>query len=73
MRRTVPGARWREDEPLVETLVHLTEWPTVLLGNFADDYLSLPAEVLVTVMRDHQKFFAVESADGKLAPTSSRF
>ena len=66
--RTVPGARWREDEPLVETLVHLTEWPTVLLGNFADDYLSLPAEVLVTVMRDHQKFFAVESADGKLAP-----
>jgi len=66
--RTVPGARWREDEPLVETVVHLTEWPTVLLGNFAGEYLSLPEEVLVTVMRDHQKFFAVESKDGKLAP-----
>jgi len=66
--RAVPGARWREDEPLVETVVHLTEWPTVLLGNFAEEYLSLPDEVLVTVMRDHQKFFAVEGKDGKLAP-----
>jgi glycyl-tRNA synthetase beta chain len=66
--RTVPGARWREDEPLVETVVHLTEWPTVLLGSFEQEYLSLPDEVLVTVMRDHQKFFAVDGADGKLAP-----
>jgi glycyl-tRNA synthetase beta chain len=32
--RTVPGARWREDEPLVETVVHLTEWPSVILGDF---------------------------------------
>ncbi len=66
--RMVPGARWREDEPLVETVVHLTEWPSVILGNFAEEYLSLPEEVLVTVMRDHQKFFAVEGKDGKLAP-----
>jgi glycyl-tRNA synthetase beta chain len=66
--RTVPGARWREDEPLVETVVHLTEWPTVILGNFEPEYLVLPEEVLVTVMRDHQKYFAVEGADGKLLP-----
>ena len=66
--RTVPGARWREDEPLVETVVHLTEWPTVILGDFEREYLALPEEVLVTVMRDHQKYFAVEDADGKLAP-----
>ena len=66
--RTVAGARWREDEPLLETVVHLTEWPTALLGNFEPEYLALPEEVLVTVMRDHQKYFAVESADGKLAP-----
>jgi glycyl-tRNA synthetase beta chain len=66
--RTVPGARWREDEPLVETVTHLTEWPSVLLGNFEPEYLALPAEVLVTVMRDHQKYFAVEGGDGKLAP-----
>jgi len=66
--RTVAGARWREDEPLIETVVHLTEWPSVVLGNFEPEYLALPEEVLVTVMRDHQKYFAVEGADGKLAP-----
>ena len=66
--RTVPGARWREDEALVETVVHLTEWPSVLLGGFEAEYLDLPEEVLVTVMRDHQKYFAVEGTDGKLAP-----
>jgi glycyl-tRNA synthetase beta chain len=66
--RTIPGARWREDEGLVETVVHLTEWPTVLLGSFEAEYLTLPEEVLVTVMRDHQKYFALEDADGKLAP-----
>lgn len=65
---TTPGARWREDEPLIETVVHLTEWPTVLHGSFEAEYLSLPEEVLVTVMRDHQKYFAVEDAQGKLAP-----
>ncbi len=66
--RTVPGAHWREDETLIETVVHLTEWPTVILGDFEPEYLELPEEVLVTVMRDHQKYFAVEDAKGKLAP-----
>ena len=66
--RTVAGARWRADDALLETVVHLTEWPTVILGNFEPEYLVLPEEVLVTVMRDHQKYFAVEGADGKLAP-----
>ena len=66
--RTVPGARWREDEALVETVTHLTEWPSVILGDFEPEYLTLPEEVLVTVMRDHQKYFAVEDANGKLAP-----
>ena len=62
-----PAARWREDEALVDTVTHLTEWPSVLLGGFEPEYLSLPEEVLVTVMRDHQKYFAVEDAQGKLA------
>ena len=66
--RTVAGARWREDEGLVESVVHLTEWPSVVLGDFEPEYLALPEEVLVTVMRDHQKYFAVEDASGKLAP-----
>ncbi|ODU54601.1 MAG: glycine--tRNA ligase subunit beta, partial [Granulicella sp. SCN 62-9] len=66
--RTVPGLRWREDEALVETVTQLTEWPSVVLGGFEAEYLTLPEEVLVTVMRDHQKYFAVEDKDGKLAP-----
>ncbi len=66
--RTVAGARWREDEALVDTVTHLTEWPSVVLGGFDPAYLSLPEEVLVTVMRDHQKYFAVEDASGKLLP-----
>lgn len=64
--RTVAGARWREDAVLIETVVHLTECPTVLLGSFEPEYLALPEEILVTVMRDHQKYFAVEDSDGKL-------
>ena len=66
--RAVHGARWREDEALVDQVTHLTEWPSVLLGGFERAYLELPEEVLVTVMRDHQKYFAVEDAGGKLAP-----
>ncbi len=66
--RQIPNARWREDEALVDAVTHLTEWPDVLLGNFEPAYLELPEEVLVTVMRDHQKYFAVEDAHGKLAP-----
>ncbi len=66
--RTIEGARWREDEALVDTVTHLTEWPTVLLGSFGEEFLELPEEVLVTVMRDHQKYFAVEDKAGKLLP-----
>jgi glycyl-tRNA synthetase beta chain len=66
--RTIPGARWREDKDLLETVVNLTEFPSVTLGNFDPEFLQLPEEILVTVMRDHQKYFAVESSDGKLAP-----
>ena len=64
--RTVPGARWREDKSLLETVVNLTEFPSAVLGSFDREFLELPEEVLVTVMRDHQKYFAVEDADGKL-------
>jgi glycyl-tRNA synthetase beta chain len=62
------GARWREDKELLDTVVNLTEAPSVILGNFDAEFLALPEEVLVTVMRDHQKYFAVEDSSGKLAP-----
>jgi glycyl-tRNA synthetase beta chain len=63
-----PNARWREDHALVDKLTHLTEWPSVIAGDFDPAYLSLPEEVLVTVMRDHQNYFAVEDGAGNLAP-----
>jgi glycyl-tRNA synthetase beta chain len=66
--RQIPGARWREDKGLLDTVVNLTEAPSVILGNFDREFLALPEEVLVTVMRDHQKYFAIEDANGKLAP-----
>ncbi|HEY4054916.1 MAG TPA: glycine--tRNA ligase subunit beta, partial [Terriglobales bacterium] len=66
--RTIPGARWREDAVLLETVVNLTEWPSAILGSFEREFLELPEEVLVTVMRDHQKYFAIEDAKGKLLP-----
>jgi glycyl-tRNA synthetase beta chain len=66
--RTIPGARWREDADLLRTVVNLTEFPSAILGSFDPEFLALPEEVLVTVMRDHQKYFALEDAKGKLSP-----
>jgi glycyl-tRNA synthetase beta chain len=66
--RTIPDARWREDAALLDAVLNLTEWPSAILGSFDPEFLELPEEVLVTVMRDHQKYFAVEDAKGKLLP-----
>ena len=66
--RTIPGARWREDKMLLDSVVNLTEYPSAILGSFDPQFLALPEEVLVTVMRDHQKYFALEDADKKLLP-----
>ena len=62
------GVKVSLDAHLLETLVYITEFPTPILGSFAEEYLSLPEEVLITVMRHHQKYFAVHRMDGKLAP-----
>lgn len=53
---------------LLDEVSNLVEHPTLLLGNFEDQYLSLPRDVLVTVMRKHQRYFPVENADGTLLP-----
>ncbi len=56
------------DEALLETLTYLTEYPTPILGRFDENFLSLPEEVLVTVMRHHQRYFSLQRAGGELAP-----
>ena len=58
----------RQNPELLETHCYLSEYPTPLVGSFDASYLSLPEEVLTTVMRGHQKYFAVEDGQGRLAP-----
>lgn len=60
--------RVKEDPKLLHTLAYLTEYPTPILGHFDDQFLSLPEEVLVMVMRHHQRYFGVLNVNGKLAP-----
>ena len=67
-RITAGLAGAKPDPGLLETLVYLTEYPTPIAGSFDPQFLDLPAEVLITVMRHHQKYFSVEDASGKLAP-----
>jgi glycyl-tRNA synthetase beta chain len=62
------GIRLKPDPALLETLVYLTEYPTPILGEFDPQFLALPEEVLITVMRHHQKYFSVEDESGHLAP-----
>ena len=62
------GIRIKPDPALLDTLVYLTEWPKPIVGSFDPQFLELPEEVLITVMRHHQKYFSVEAADSKLAP-----
>ncbi|GLQ27096.1 glycine--tRNA ligase subunit beta [Sulfitobacter pacificus] len=50
-----------EDAGLLAEVAGLVEWPVVLMGNIADDFLGLPAEVLQTSMKEHQKFFSVRN------------
>ncbi len=62
------GGRLLPDEALLEEVVYLNEFPTVVAGRFDERFLRLPREVSVTVMREHQKYFAVEGVDGELLP-----
>jgi glycyl-tRNA synthetase beta chain len=59
--------RVHADPALLETLVYITEFPTPILGGFDSQFLTLPSEVLVTVMRHHQKYFSVEDEKSNLA------
>ncbi|HVA02090.1 MAG TPA: glycine--tRNA ligase subunit beta [Terriglobia bacterium] len=64
----VEGLQVLPDPELVDWVVNSTEWPRAIVGGFDRRFLSLPREILVTVMRDHQKYFAVEDRQGSLEP-----
>jgi glycyl-tRNA synthetase beta chain len=57
-----------EDQELEGWIVNSTEWPSAIRGGFDERFLHLPREILTTVMRDHQKYFAVEDEQGSLRP-----
>jgi glycyl-tRNA synthetase beta chain len=57
-----------EDANLLDLVTYLNEYPAVISGDFDPAFLALPEEILVTVMRDHQRYFALESRSGEVAP-----
>jgi glycyl-tRNA synthetase beta chain len=60
--------RAHKDAALLGMVTYLNECPSVILGDFDPAFLALPEEILITVMRGHQKYFAAESRNGELAP-----
>jgi glycyl-tRNA synthetase beta chain len=60
------GGRAVIDEELLDEVTALVEWPVPICGSFDRHFLDLPREILVASMQNHQKYFPVESADGKL-------
>ena len=56
------------DAELLEEVLYLVEYPTALCGRFEEKYLDLPAEAIITPMREHQRYFPVFSKAGKLLP-----
>ncbi|MEP4885106.1 MAG: glycine--tRNA ligase subunit beta, partial [Alphaproteobacteria bacterium] len=63
------GFQVPDDEGLYAEVAGLVEWPRVLIGSIDRDFMGLPAEVLVSSMREHQKYFGLKQADGEIAPS----
>jgi glycyl-tRNA synthetase len=62
------GAAEKLDEDLLDEVTQLVEAPTALRGSFAEEHLKLPAEVLISVMKKHQRYFPVLDKEGRLLP-----
>lgn len=60
--------RINRDEDLLEEVAHLVEFPSAVCGSFEEKYLQLPRELLITTMRENQRYFTLTGADGKLLP-----
>ncbi|GLH71862.1 glycine--tRNA ligase beta subunit [Geothrix limicola] len=65
---TEVGGRVVADAELLDTLAEIVEFPKIVRGDFPASFLELPKEVLVTSLREHQKSFCIEQADGTLLP-----
>ena len=56
------------DEELLETVTYLVEYPIALRGSYAHEFLDIPREVLISAMREHQRYFTITDAAGDLLP-----
>jgi glycyl-tRNA synthetase beta chain len=64
---TAEGSGALIDEALLDEVTALVEWPVPLAGQFEQRFLSLPREVVIATVQDHQRYFAVQGPDGKLS------
>lgn len=62
------GGTYMKDEDLLDEVVNIVEYPTVLVGDIDQTYLSLPKEVITTPMKDHQRYFPILDDKNKLLP-----
>jgi glycyl-tRNA synthetase beta chain len=62
------GGRPLMSDALLDEVTSLVEWPVPLAGRFEERFLALPREVLISTLEDHQRYFPVEDADGRLLP-----
>ena len=62
------GCSLIEDAGLLAEVTGLVEWPTIVRGAIPERFMAVPKEVLVLSMKEHQKYFALQQADGSLAP-----
>lgn len=62
------GGRVLEDPGLLDEVANLVEFPVAVMGGFSRDFLRVPKEVLITAMREHQRYFTVVDSDGSLLP-----
>ncbi|MGI6148541.1 MAG: glycine--tRNA ligase subunit beta [Limnochordia bacterium] len=62
------GGKALLDDALVGEVTNLVEYPTSFCGSFQEEYLEVPAEVLVTTMKEHQRYFPIYGSDGRLLP-----
>ena len=62
------GFTIEQDAGLLDEVAGLVEWPVVLIGKIDDDFMEVPREALTSSMREHQKYFTLNNADGTMAP-----
>ncbi|MBI4379047.1 MAG: glycine--tRNA ligase subunit beta, partial [Nitrospinae bacterium] len=62
------GGYLNEDSELLDAVTHLVEYPFPILGEFEKEYLDLPKEILISVMKKHQRYLPIINSNGRLLP-----